>query len=149
VRAAMKNIWTMPGLYAMIAGLAVNLLHIQLPTVLFDPIKMIGDSLVPYLLILMGLQLTRASFRGNLTIAFVAGTIRLVAAAVIGTGLASVMGLQGVTRQAMIIENSMPSAIFGVALAQEFDAAPELITVIITISTLMSLFTLTVLIAVT
>ena len=45
----------------------------------------------------------------------------------------------------MILENSMPSAIFGVALAQEFDVAPELITKIIFLSTLVSLFTLTVL----
>jgi predicted permease len=28
----------------------------------------------------------------------------------------------------MILENSMPSAILGVALAQEFDAAPDLVT---------------------
>ena len=147
VREAMGRVWAMPGLYAMILGLLVNVTHFELPGFLFDPIKMVGDTLVPFLLILMGVQLTSASFRGNLKIAFVASAMRLLVAAGLSAGLASVMGLSGVTRQAAIVESSMPSAIFGVALAHEFDTAPELITVIISITTIASLFTLTVLLA--
>ncbi len=60
-------------------------------------------------------------------------------------GLARILGLEGMTRRTMILENSMPSAIFGVALAQEFGTAPALITKIIFLSTLAGLFTLTVL----
>jgi len=59
--------------------------------------------------------------------------------------LARALGLEGLTRQTMILENSMPSAILGVALAQEFETAPELITKVIFLSTLAGLFTLTVL----
>ena len=62
--------------------------------------------------------------------------------------VASLIGLQGVTRQAMILENSMPTAIFGVALAQEFDTAPDLITTVILVSTLVSMITLTIWLAI-
>jgi len=147
MRAAMSRVWAMPGLYAMLAGLAINLARIELPAFLFDPIKMVGDALVPYLLILLGVQLTRASFRGNLKVALIATVMRLLLAAGLGAGLANVMGMQNITRQSAILESSMPSAIFGVALAQEFDTAPELITVIISISTLASMFSLTVILA--
>ena len=147
-REAMSRVWQMPGLYAMIAGLIVNVARVELPAFIYDPIKMTGDSLVPFLLLLLGMQLTRASFRGHLTTATVATVLRLGAAAIIAIGLANVMGLQGVTRQSVLVESAMPSAIFGVALAQEFDTAPELITVIISLSTIASMFTLTILLAV-
>jgi hypothetical protein len=147
VHDALRRVWQMPGLWAMIAGLAVNFARVEIPAFIYDPIKLVGDSLVPFLLLLLGMQLTRARFHGHLTAAAVASALRLVVAAGIASGLADWMGLQGVTRQSVIVESGMPSAIFGVALAQEFDAAPEFITVIISISTLASMFTLTVLLA--
>ncbi|MBI5650487.1 MAG: AEC family transporter [Chloroflexi bacterium] len=144
---SMRRVWAMPGLWAMLAGFVLNFARVEIPAFIFDPIKMVGDALVPFLLILLGLQLTRASFRGNLTIASVATGLRLVGGAVIGIALADALGLQTITRQTVVIESGMPSAIFGVALAHEFDTAPELITVIISLSTLASMFTLTVLLA--
>ncbi len=149
VREAMGRVWLMPGLWALIAGLVVNFARLDLPPFIYDPIKMVGDSLVPFLLLLLGMQLTRASFRGRLVPATVATVMRLVVGAVIAIGIASAMGLQGVTRQSVIVESGTPSAIFGVVLAQEFNTAPELITVIITISSIASMATLTVLLAIT
>lgn len=149
VREAMGRVWLMPGLYALIVGLIVNFAHVDVPAFIYDPIKMIGDSLVPFLLLLLGMQLTRASFRGHLLTATVATALRLGAAAVIAIGLAVVMGLEGVTRASVVVESAMPSAIFGVALAQEFNTSPELITVIISLSSIASMFTLTVLLAIT
>ena len=145
LKKAMKRVWLMPGLYAMIAGILCKVLAISIPAPIFDPLKLIGDSLVPFLLLVLGMQLAAVSFRGQWKAASVATFIRLVVAAAVSFGLARVLGLEGLTRQTMILENSMPSAIFGVALAQEFDVAPELITKIIFLSTLVSLFTLTVL----
>jgi hypothetical protein len=149
VREAMGRVWQMPGLYALIAGLIINFAHAEVPAFIYDPIKMIGDSLVPFLLLLLGVQLTRASFRGHLLAATVATALRLGVTAVIAIGLADVMGLQGVTRASLVVESAMPSAIFGVVLAQEFNTAPELITVIISLSSIASIFTLTVLLAIT
>ncbi len=149
VREAMGRVWQMPGLYALILGLIVNVAHVDVPAFIYDPIKMIGDSLVPFLLLLLGMQLTRASFRGHMLAASVATVLRLVVAAVIAIGLAGVMGLQGVMRASLVVESAMPSAIFGVVLAQEFNTAPELVTVIISLSSVASIFTLTVLLAIT
>ena len=144
-RSAMKRTWSMPGLYALIAGILVKALAIPVPAPLFDPLKLIGDSLVPFLLLVMGMQLAAVNLRGSWKAASVAAVLRLVVAAGLSFGLARGLGLTGLTRQAMILENSMPSAILGVALAQEFDSAPELITKIIFLTTLAGLFTLTLL----
>jgi len=144
-RSAMKRTWSMPGLYAMIAGILVKALAIPVPAPLFDPLKLVGDSLVPFLLLVMGMQLAAVNLRGSWKAASVAAVLRLVVAAGLSFGLARGLGLTGLTRQAMILENSMPSAILGVALAQEFYTAPELITKIIFLTTLAGLFTLTLL----
>lgn len=148
MREAMGRVWQMPGLYAMIAGLIVNAAAVSIPPFIYDPLKMVGDSLVPFLLLLLGMQLTRVNLGGHLPVAIVATVLRLIVAAGIAIILADWMGLQGITRQTVIVESAMPSAIFGVALAQEFDTAPELITVIIFVSTIASMFTLTVLLAI-
>lgn len=144
-KSAMKRTWSMPGLYAMIAGILVKALAIPVPAPLFDPLKLIGDSLVPFLLLVMGMQLAAVNLRGSWKAASVATVLRLVVAAGLSFGLARGLGLTGLTRQTMILENSMPSAILGVALAQEFDTAPELVTKIIFLTTLAGLFTLTLL----
>jgi malate permease and related proteins len=144
-RSAMKRTWSMPGLYAMIAGILVKALAIPVPAPLFDPLKLIGDSLVPFLLLVMGMQLAAVNLRGSWKAASAATVLRLVVAAGLSFGLARGLGLTGLTRQTMILENSMPSAILGVALAQEFETAPELVTKIIFLTTLAGLFTLTLL----
>lgn len=146
LRQALKRVWMMPGFYAMIAGLLFRAVRIHVPDPIFDPLKLIGDSLVPFLLLVLGMQLAEVKFRGHWTAAAAATVIRLGVAAALSFGLAAVLGLQGLTRQTMILENSMPCAILGVALAREFDCEPGLITKAIFLSTLAGLLTITVLI---
>jgi predicted permease len=148
LRDALARVAQMPGMYALTLGIFVNAAAIQIPATIFDPLKLVGDSLLPFLLVVLGMQLAEVNLRGQWLAASVATVIRLFVAAGVSIAVANLMGLEGATRQAMILENSMPTAIFGVALAQEFDTAPDLITTIIFISTLASMFTLTVLIAV-
>ncbi len=148
VREAVKRTASMPGLHAMVLGILFKALAIPVPDPIYDPLKLVGDSLVPFLLLVLGMQLAAVSLKGNWTAASVAVFLRLFAAAAVSFGLARALGLEGLTRQTMILENSMPSAILGVALAQEFDAAPELVTKVIFLSTLAGLFTLTVLLTV-
>jgi predicted permease len=146
-RAAAQRVAQMPGMYAMALGIAVNAFAIPIPATIFDPLKLVGDSILPFLLVVLGMQLAEVNLRGQWFVASVATLIRLVVAAIVSIAVAEWLGLQDVTRRALILENSMPTAIFGVALAQEFDTAPDLITTVIFISTLVSMFTLTVLIA--
>lgn len=147
IRDAITRVAQMPGMYAMGLGLAVNALAIQIPAPIFDPLKLVGDSILPFLLVVLGMQLAAVNLRGQWLAASAATIIRLVVAAGVSIAVGNLMGLPEITRRALILENSMPTAIFGVALAQEFDAAPDLITTVIFISTLASMFTLTILIA--
>lgn len=148
VREAVKRTISMPGLHAMALGLLFKVLSVPVPDPLYDPLKLVGDSLVPFLLLVLGMQLAAVDLKGKWTAASTAVFLRLVVAAAVSVGLARLLGLEGLTRQTMVLENSMPSAILGLALAQEFDAAPELVTKVIFLSTLAGLVTLAVLMTV-
>ena len=62
-------------------------------------------------------------------------------------GLASVVGVTGVARQAGVVLASMPVAVMTTILAVEFDTAPAFVTSAVFLSTLLSPLTLTPLIA--
>jgi hypothetical protein len=145
---AARSIVRVPGVYALALGLLVNWAAWPVPDWLFSPIKMVGDALVPLLLIVLGIQLTEVSFRGRLPVALTATALRLVGAVALAALICLGLGLTGVSRQALITEAGMPSAIFGLVLAQEFDCEPRMLTAIIFVSTILCMFTLTVLLAI-
>jgi hypothetical protein len=70
---------------------------------------------------------------------------RLVGGAVVGLLFATLLGLQGVTRQVAIVEAAMPTAVMASVLATEFDGDAELVSSVVLISTLLSLITLPIL----
>ncbi len=145
---AARSVVRVPGVYALALGLLVNWTAWPVPDWLFDPIKMVGDSLVPLLLIVLGIQLTEVRFRGHLLVAATATALRLVGAVALAALICQALGIGGVARQALITEAGMPSAIFGLVLAQEFDCEPRLLTAIIFVSTIVCMFSLTVVLAI-
>jgi predicted permease len=62
----------------------------------------------------------------------------------LGLGLLAVwiFRLQGVTAQVVILASSLSSAITTVALAEEYDASPELVSSTIALSTVASMITI-------
>jgi predicted permease len=52
-------------------------------------------------------------------------------------------GLQGATRQASILEASMPTAVMCTILATEFDVEPAFVTSVVFVTTILSPLTIT------
>ena len=77
----------------------------------------------------------------------VAVGLSLMAAPFVALGLAWMLGLTGPARQAGVVLASMPVAVVTTILALEFDAAPVFVTSAVFLSTILSPFTLTPLIA--
>ncbi len=76
-----------------------------------------------------------------------ASTLVLVASPIIGFLLASALGLTGVTRQAVLVQSAMPSAVITTIVALEFDVAPAFVAAVVVVTTLASPLTLSLLIA--
>jgi len=137
-----------PALYAAASGLAVNALGIDLPTTLEEPVATLAAAAVPAMLVVLGLQLQDAVGVDRMldTVSVNAG--RLTVAPVIAWFAATALGLDGVPRATLTVLAAMPTAVIATILATEFRAVPAFVTRVVVTSTVLSMATLTVLIAI-
>jgi predicted permease len=146
-RRSLLNVFRMPMVYALAAALLIRVTGLSVPAPIFKPLEIAGQAAVPVLLVVLGMELARASLDQNLTVVGLAVFVRLVLAAGVALGLATLMGLQGVTRQVCITQASMPTAVTTVVLAIEFGSKPRFVTSVVFVSTLVSIVTLTLLLS--
>jgi predicted permease len=144
---ALRNVFKVPIVYGALAGFAVNLATITVPEPLAKAVELVGGASIPLMLLLVGVQLARTSLAGELKVIGLATFVRLIVAPAVALVLAAWLGLTGVTRQACITEASMPTAVMSTILSTEFEAKPQLVAGVVFVSTLASVITLTLLLA--
>lgn len=148
VRGALLNVLRVPISYAAVAGLAVNLAGWQMPLLLERGVGILAQGAVPGMLVLLGLQLARGTaLRGRWGPITLASGLRLVLAPLLAVPLALALGLSGVTFQVAVVESSMPTAVMASALATQFGSDAEFTAAVTLVSTLASIVTLSVLLA--
>jgi hypothetical protein len=142
-KTALLGLFKVPTGYAVILAVIVNALNIELPLPLARTVSLAADGTIPLLLILLGLELTRVEWSHNLRALGLGASLKLLAGPVVGLLFASLLGLQGVSRQANVVQASMPPAVMSTVLASEYKLEPPLVTAIIFVSTILSPLTLT------
>jgi malate permease and related proteins len=141
--AALGQVLRQPTIYAVAAALVVNLAQLQLPDFILAALTIPAQAAIPLMVIILGMQL--AGTRGIEAPRLVGAAVftRLVLGPIIGVGLAILLGLTGVTRDVMIVGAAMPSAVFTIVMATEFNARPRLVSDVVIASTLASIVTVT------
>ncbi|GAB4572670.1 MAG: AEC family transporter [Anaerolineae bacterium] len=147
VRDSILNVFKLPMVYCLVIGLALNATGTPLPLPLERASQVLGSAAVPGMLTLLGFQLARASLRGRLKPIMAAAGMRLLIAPAVAVGLVAVFGLSGLTRNVAIVESAMPTAVITSALAIQFDADGDFVAAAILFSTLASVLTLSVVLA--
>lgn len=147
IRQAVFNVFKMPMLYGLIAGLAISFGGLPYPLPAQRIVSLLGQGAVPAMMALLGVQLTRARLQGRLKPIFLASGMRLVLAPVLAAGITVVFGLGGMGRQVTIVQSAMPTAIISGALATEFGSDGEFTTAVILVSTILSVPTLWILLS--
>lgn len=149
LRRALAQVLTLPAFYGLIVAGTLRATGWQLPLALERPISLLSQAAIPVMLVLLGLQIaeTRAWPRARMGLILLASLLQLVIAPIAGLLLAGTMGLTGVTRQAAVLEASMPTAVITTVLAVEYDLDNAFVTGTVVLSTLLSPLTLTLLIA--
>jgi malate permease and related proteins len=146
-RRAMLAPLRYPSIYAAVAGAAVNIGDVDLPVAIAASAGSLGDASVPTMLVVLGLQFRRPSLDG-LAEPLAASVNRLLIGPLIAWPLAAAIGLGGVAGRTSIMLAGMPTAVMSTILAIELDARPELVVRTVVLSTLLSIASLTVLIAI-
>jgi len=145
---AVRGLIRVPALWALIAAALVIWTGVTLPAAVFRPVDLLGSAAIPVMLLVLGMQFEKGAWPERPGLVAAASALALVGSPLIGFCLAPLLGLQGVARQAVLVEAAMPSAVITTILALEFDVSPRFVTSVVVVTTLASSVTVSVLIAV-
>jgi len=147
IREALAGVLKIPAVYGVVAAAIVMITKITLPTPVMRPIELLSGAALPVMMLVLGMQLERAAIPERPLLVVMATVLTLVVTPLLALGLVQVLGLSGAARQAAMIEASMPAAVVTTILALEYEIAPAFVTGTVFLSTLLSPFTVTLLIA--
>jgi predicted permease len=145
---ALLGVLKMPALYGVASALIVLALGASVPTPITRAVDMLADSALPLMILILGMQLERAVTPARPALVLVAVLLSLVVTPLMAFGFASLLHVSGPARQAAVVLASMPVAVTTSILALKFDATPDFVMSAIFLSTILSPFTLTPIIAV-
>lgn len=146
LREGIANTLKIPIFHAVLAAFLCKGTGIHIPDFLLRPIDLLGQTAIPLMLVLLGMQLARTQLKqsgaGFLTLS---ATMRLAVSPLIAFGLTTLLGMTGVTRSVIVLQTSTPSAVLPLLYSLRFGTRPDLVAGAITVSTLLSAFSLTLL----
>lgn len=146
LRAVLEVVKT-PALIAALPALLLNGLDVTPPLVVSRITGLLGQAMVPVMLLSLGAQLGGTVLRIDRDVV-IAGAVRLIGGPALALLLVIPFGLTGIPRGAGIMQAGMPAAILCAIIALEYDLVPDFVTTTVLFSTLASVVTLTVLLAV-
>jgi malate permease and related proteins len=147
VREAVKGLFRVPAFYGAMAALVTMATGATVPMIVMRPISMLSDAALPLMILVLGMQIARATRPEQPIVVAAAIVISLVLTPLAAIGWAHAIGLRGAAFQAGVLQSSMPTAVMTTILALEFDAKPEFVTSVVCFATLLSPLTVTLLIA--
>jgi predicted permease len=136
-----------PAIAAVIPALLVNLTDLPLPLAASRITGMLGVAMVPIMLVTLGVQI-RSMERSPIGLDMgIAAAVRLLGGPLLAVALAIPFALSGPVRDVGIIQAAMPSAVLTGLIAIEHDLLPQFVTSTVLFTTLASVATLTVVLA--
>jgi predicted permease len=140
-RAVIKKIITFPAFLGLIASLILRV--IPYPAPLATCFELIGSSLVPVVMVAVGLQL-KIKLPGRYVVPFCHGLlVKLVLAPLVAFTIIKGLNLHHDAATIAVFEAGMPPMVTGGALALAAGFAPELAAALVGWGILLSFFTLT------
>jgi hypothetical protein len=122
-----------------------------------ETLRLVGDSAIPVMLLMLGIQLANTRHGAAISQVGVSNVLKLAVAPLVGVGVALALGLGSDpdVARVFVLETGMPAAITPLILSIEYDegvesglSGPEYVSTAIFVSTIASIVTLTVLIAI-
>lgn len=148
VRGALARLLRQPIVFAVAAGVLVNVTGWTVPPPIMRATQLLAGGGLAVMLLLLGLQLARLAVRAEAGAATVATVIRVVLAPPIAWITGRWIGLEGAALGVSVLQASMPTAVTAALWAMEFDTHPTLVSTAVVLSTIASIVTATVLLAV-
>ena len=141
VSSGLSLTFKLPLFWAMLAGVGLRFLLDELPFNFDEGIELLGKASIPVALIILGMQLATTRFDIGIYEA-VAAIMRLLVAPSIAFLVGTILGLEGIGLQVLVLQSAMPTAVNTFVIATEFGGDASWIARAIVLSTLTSFFTI-------
>jgi predicted permease len=141
---SMKRFLQTPHLYAVGAAIVFLSLDLSPPLWVANTVDLIGQFTIPLMLLFLGVSLAklRVSAFGR---AIGLSVLRIGGGLAVGLGLVWAFGLSGPAAGVVLIQASMPVAVFNYLFATYYDNQPEEVAGLVVVSTAISFATLPIL----
>ncbi|MFB6091148.1 MAG: AEC family transporter [Halobellus sp.] len=153
-----RRVFSVPLVYAVAVALLARALGVVPPvdSTAMSTVRLVGDAAIPVMLLLLGIQLARTDVGTTLSAVGGVVALKMLVAPVVGIGVALAVGFSDpAVARTFVLESAMPSAVTTVILAGEFAEGEiagvpvtEFVSTAIFATTLVSVVTLTALIAI-
>ncbi len=147
-KTAVLSVLKTPALIALVFALLVHWLPFESPIVVNRVIGLLSAAMIPIMLITLGVKLFNTKqIHITRDVVFSSG-IKLIGAPAIAVALAALFGISGLARSAGVMQAAMPAAVLTSIIAIEHDLVPDFVTTTVLFSTIASVFTLTLILAI-
>ncbi len=134
----LREIFKLPLIYATVAGIIINSVSFDIPVIIDRPVALLGQITIPAMLFSLGYKLSEMKL-SKLWLSFFFGSARIFLGFILGVLVVNIFGLKGVEAKVVILECSMPPAVFNFVLAEKYLTDSETVASIIVAGTVVSL----------
>ncbi|UCF10310.1 MAG: AEC family transporter [Candidatus Bipolaricaulota bacterium] len=136
-----------PYILAAAIGLLLKGFAVQLPVLIERPLVLVGQAWVPLLLLLLGMELAEIDLRGIVGRAALLALVKLTAPPLLALGLLTAFRFEGTWFWVLLLQASTPTAVNSLLFAREFGVRPDLVAGTLALSTIGSIATVSILLA--
>jgi len=147
LREALAGLLRVPTIWSVVLAFVMVRAGVTLPFAAGRTVDLLADACIPVFLVVLGMQLVGARWRGRLGPLGLAAGMRLLASVALALGTAALFGLEGPARQAGMMQAAMPSAVINTILASQYELEPGFVTSAVLVTTVLCPLTLTPLLA--
>ena len=148
--AAGKGGWSeirrLPLLYAAAVGVGINISGVAVPAPLIATVDLLGSATIPLMLVSLGYRLYSIHLQSFWLSLWGAG-IRIVCGGIVAALFVAALGIGGVQGKVIILSSAMPSAAINFIISYRYKADSDLVASMIALTTLVSLVTTPLLLA--
>lgn len=141
---ALKIVLTFPTIYVVPFALLMKSFEVPIPEPIYTPLTYIAQAFIAMALMTLGAQL--GSMKWSLSkfdLLFFSNSLRLLVSPAIGFLIVWALGYDGLLAQALVLSCAVPTSLASVLLAVEFDNEPDFASQAVFSSTVLSIFTVT------
>jgi predicted permease len=147
IRSSLAQVVRQPVIYAVVAALVLNLTHVTPPSFVMSAVSLPAQASIPVMLLVLGMNLAGTSRIEQPKLVGIAVFIRLVIGTLVGWLIVEALGVTGVARGVLLVGSAMPTGVFTILTATQYNARPRFVADVVVAGTLVSIITVAAVVA--